>query len=114
MADIQDQINKILSDPEALRQVQSLGEQLGISGAKSEPQRPEPAKSGSPSQLSQLSSLSALAPLINSGDDDVSRLLDALRPFLGSDKRQKLDRASQIIKFARLIPLIKDSGLFNL
>ena len=30
MADIQDKINEILSNPEALRQVQSLGEQLGL------------------------------------------------------------------------------------
>ena len=32
MSDIQDKINKILSDPEALKQLQGLGAQLGLSG----------------------------------------------------------------------------------
>lgn len=42
MADIQDKINEILSNPEALRQVQSLGEQLGLAGnAPEKPQPPE-------------------------------------------------------------------------
>ena len=30
MSEIQDKINQILSNPEALKQVQSLGEQLGL------------------------------------------------------------------------------------
>ena len=42
MPDMQEQINKILSNPEALRQVQSLGEQLGLN-VNSAPQPPKPA-----------------------------------------------------------------------
>ncbi len=110
MADIQDQINRILSDPDALKQVQSLGEQLGLTGSAPR----EEKKSENALSVQGLSSLASLAPLLNgSGDDEVSRLLTALRPFLGEEKRRKLDRASQIIKFARLIPLIKDSGILK-
>ena len=42
MADIQDKINEILSNPEALRQVQSLGEQLGLAG--NTPEKPKPTE----------------------------------------------------------------------
>lgn len=42
MADIQDKINEILSNPEALRQVQSLGEQLGLAG--NAPEKPKPTE----------------------------------------------------------------------
>ena len=47
-------------------------------------------------------------------DDDVSRLLNALRPFLSEEKQQKLDRAQRLMKLVRIIPLIKDSGVFDL
>ena len=42
MSEIQDKINQILSNPEALRQVQSLGEQLGLANANPEPPKPKP------------------------------------------------------------------------
>ena len=50
MSDIQDKINKILSDPEALKQLQGLGAQLGLSGDSpvSQPSSPPPAPARSP------------------------------------------------------------------
>lgn len=112
MSDIQDQINKILSDPEALKQVQSLGAQLGLSGA--EPKKPEP-KPEPPAGGEMMSAITQLAPMMSSfsQDDEVSRLLSSLRPFLSEEKRQKLDKAQRLMKLVRIIPLIKDSGLFS-
>lgn len=102
MSEMQDAINQILSDPEAMKQVQSLGEQLGLS--KPQP-KPEPEGFGA---------LTKLAPLMNSfsADDEVSRLLEALRPFLGEEKRRRLDQAARLMRLIKVIPLIKDSGLF--
>ena len=101
MSEMQDAINQILSDPEAMKQVQSLGEQLGLS--KPQP-KPEPEGLGA---------LTKLAPLMNSfsADDEVSRLLEALRPFLGEEKRRRLDQAARLMRLIKVIPLIKDSGL---
>ena len=45
-------------------------------------------------------------------DDDTTRLLNSLRPFLSREKQEKLDRAEKMIKFIRIIPLLKDNGLF--
>lgn len=105
MSEMQDAINQILSNPEAMKQVQSLGEQLGLS-------KPEPPKPAAP-QNELSGALQSLAPLMQGGaDDDISRLFAALRPFLGEEKRRKLDQAQRLMKLIRVIPLIKDSGLF--
>ncbi len=103
MSEMQDAINQILSNPEAMKQVQSLGEQLGLS--KPQP-KPEPKPEG-------LGALTQLAPLMSSfsADDEVSRLFEALRPFLGEEKRRRLDQAARLMRLIKVIPLIKDSGL---
>lgn len=115
MSEIQDKINQILSNPEALRQVQSLGEQLGLANANPEPPKPKP-KPVQPEILDDdiLRTVTRLAPVMNSvkRDDDTTRLLNSLRPFLSREKQEKLDRAEKMIKFIRIIPFLKDNGLF--
>ena len=113
MSDIQDKINQILNDPEALKQVQSLGAQLGLSGNAPVNQAPEPPNTNSGDMMS---AFAKFAPMMSSfaEDDDVSRLLNALRPFLSEEKQQKLDPAQRLMKLVRIIPLIKDSGVFDL
>ena len=112
MSDIQDKINKILSDPEALKQVQSLGARLGLSGDNNA--QPEPAPPPKAENNDMMNALARFAPMMSrfSEDDDVSRLLNALRPFLSEEKQLKLDKATRLMKLVRMIPLIKDSGLF--
>jgi hypothetical protein len=87
-----------------MKQVQSLGEQLGLN--KPAP-KPEPKNE-------MLGTMQSLAPLMSSysADDEVSRLLNALRPFLGEEKLRRLDQAQRLMKLIKVIPLIKDSGLF--
>ena len=104
MSEMQDALNQILSNPEAMKQVQSLGEQLGLN--KPQP-KPEPKN-----ELT--GAIQSLAPLMSSysSDDEVSRLLNALRPFLGEEKLRRLDQAQRLMKLIKVIPLLKDSGLF--
>lgn len=112
MSEIQDKINQILSNPEALKQVQSLGEQLGLS----KPEPPKPVKQQQPDFMSDdmLKTITRLAPVMKSvkGDDETTRLLNSLRPFLSPEKQQKLDQAEKMIKFIKIIPMLKDNGLF--
>lgn len=114
MSDLQEQLNKILSNPEALRQVQSLGEQLGLS--KNEPPpKLQPQQNVYPQiNNDMLKTISRLAPVMQSvkGEDDTTRLLNALRPFLSEEKCVKLDKAEKMIKMLKLIPLLKNNGLF--
>ena len=110
MSEIQDKINQILSNPEAMKQVQSLGEQLGL--AKPEPPKPKPKPDFINDDM--LNTITKLAPVMQSvkGDDDTTHLLNALRPFLSREKQQKLDQAEKMIKFIHIIPMLKDNGLF--
>lgn len=119
MADIQDKINEILSNPEALRQVQSLGEHLGLSG--NAPEKPQP-----PEKKNELSlptdfmnddiakSLIKILPAVKSigCEDDTTRLLNALRPFLSCEKQEKLDKAEKMLKLFKILPLLKDINIF--
>lgn len=119
MADIQDKINEILSNPEALRQVQSLGEQLGLSGNASEkPQPPEKKNELSlPTDFMNddiAKSLIKILPAVKSigCEDDTTRLLNALRPFLSCEKQEKLDKAEKMLKLFKILPLLKDINIF--
>lgn len=111
MSEIEDKINQILNNPEALKQVQSLGEQLGLS--KPEPPKPKAVPTDFVND-DMLKTITRLAPVMNSvkGDDETTRLLNSLRPFLSHEKQEKLDRAQKMIKFIRIIPVLKDNGLF--
>ena len=115
MADIQDKINEILSNPEALRQVESLG----LAG--NAPEKPQP-----PEKKNELSlptdfmnddiakSLIKILPAVKSigCEDDTTRLLNALRPFLSCEKQEKLDKAEKMLKLFKILPLLKDINIF--
>lgn len=111
MADMQEQINQILNDPEAMRQVQSLGQKLGLSAAPPAPVSPPPVQEAT-GDVSRM--LTSLAPLLSrsNANDETTALLNALRPFLSEEKSRRLDQAQRMMKLIKLIPLIKDSGLF--
>ena len=115
MSEIQDKMSEMESNPEALKQVQSLGEQLGLANTNSEQPKPQP-KPVQPEIPGDdiLRTVTRLAPVMNSfkRDDDTTRLLNSLRPFLSREKQEKLDRAEKMIKFIKIIPMLKDNGLF--
>ena len=115
MDDLSEKLSSILSDPEAMRDIAALASQLGVDASgvhKEEDKRPEPHMP----QNDTAAQLMALAPMLGSmkQEDDTTRLLDAMRPFLSEERRQKLDKAKRLIKVMKLMPLIKDLPLFDL
>lgn len=108
MSELQDAMRQIMSDPEAMRKVRSLGEQLGL--GQSKPAEPPPAPEGG----EMMSAISKLAPLLSASkpDDETAALLNALRPFLSGEKLERLNSAQRLLRIIQIIPLIKDSGLF--
>ena len=123
MAEWQEQLNTILSDPEAMAQIVSLAQSISGGGDPSpppdapprdpprEPTR-EPAETGG-ADASAFGGLDPellrrLTPLIremNRGaSGEAAALLMALRPFLSEKRRGKVERAAQL---ARLIHLGK-------
>ena len=110
MDDLSEKLSGILSDPDAMRDIAALASQLGVdaSGLHKEPE-PKPADDTA-------AMLTGLMPVLGSmkQDDDTTRLLDAMRPFLSEERQQKLDKAKRLIKVMKLMPLIKDLPLFDL
>ena len=115
MENIQDKIAGIMADPEALKQVQDLGKMLGL--GSDEPSSPAPeVKPNIDLSGEALGAVTKLMPLLSMAnqEDDTSRLLAALRPFLSEEKCRKLDSAKRMLKIMKLLPALKEGGLFEL
>ena len=112
MDDLSEKLSGILSDPEAMREIASLASQLGVdaSGLHTKPD-PKPEQNDD-----MTSRLLSLAPMLGSlkQDDDTTRLLEAMRPFLSGERQEKLDKAKRLIRVMKLMPLLKDLSLFDL
>ncbi len=122
MSELENKLNTLLADPNAMAQVmqlaQSLQGQLGADEAPSDPPPSEPPPSsglGSVGDLlSQLTGgldpdlLRRLLPVMQQMNrkesSEASALLYALRPFLREERRDKVERAAQL---ARLVHLAK-------
>ncbi len=138
MDDLNQQLQKILSDPQAMGQIQSLLGSLGTSQEASSPAPAQPAPGpdlssllgalggGTPAPAQNetslagvnpqtLSAMTRLMPLLSQAnrEDDATRLLRALRPLLGEARQKKVDEAVRILQMLRLLPLLKDSGVFS-
>lgn len=140
MDNIQEKIAEIMSDPEALNQVQSLGKMLGLgsadgnkqqlgsiselmnntknSGAESEVKRginncaPLSAGGVPTEMMNKMMKLMPIFQQINQ-EDDVTRLLQALRPFLSEEKCRKLESAKKMLQIMKIIPLLRQGGLMD-
>ena len=113
MDDLNEKLSGILSDPQAMKEIAQLASQLGVkpSGIHSEPAAPK-----KPEPTDALSMMSGLMPLMGSlkQEDDTTRLLEAIRPFLSEERREKLDKAQKMLRMMRLLPLLREMNLFDL
>lgn len=138
MDDLNQQISQILSDPQSMKQIQDMAAALGLgapgpqgpgagSPAEPAPSPPPPAAAAQPVPAppptnplgglspEMLQMASHIAPLLSqvNREDDATRLLHALRPLLSPPRQKKLDEAIKILHMMRLLPLLKESGLFS-
>lgn len=130
MAEFDEKLNSILSNPDAMSQIMQLAQSLGGGGAPPPGQQPgqqtAPAWTPPPQQAAPPASpggggdllssllgggggldpglLSRLVPLIQElgGDSNARNLLYALRPYLRQDRQEKVERALQLARLFRL------------
>ena len=128
MAEFDDKLNSILSNPDAMSQVMNLAQSLNLGGggesssAQQEdspgPQSRGEAQSGGGSGLGDLTGLGSLLgqidpamiqrmlPLVGEltggGNDERMQLLYALRPFLKPERRDKVERAAKTAKLIHI------------
>ena len=112
MDDLSEKLGEILSDPSAMKEIARLASSLGVD-APGVHKEPEPQKKQESSDA--LSMMSGLMPLMGSlrQEDDTTRLLDAIRPFLGEERREKLDKAKKLLKMMKLLPLLRELNVFD-
>lgn len=116
MAEFDDKLNSILSNPDAMAQIMQLAQSIG--GADTSPvQQPQQAQQTPPAERSGdlLSSLAGgldsklllrLMPLIQElggqRDSNAKQLLYALRPYLKPERQEKVERALQLARLFHL------------
>jgi hypothetical protein len=112
MADFDEKLNSLLSNPEAMGQIMQLAQSLG--GSFDAPQQDVPAYSPPPPPDSNpfggtdFSALIRLLPLLQElgGQNANARaLLLAMRPYLRAERQEKVEQALQL---ARLICVGKE------
>ncbi|WP_416201321.1 MAG: FH2 domain-containing protein [Thermocaproicibacter melissae] len=128
MDDISSRLSEILSDPASMERLRNLAAMF--SGTSQQDHEPQPApppqqntQRAQPQPQGQMPSLDPqvmglvmkLAPVLSAmrQEDNSTRLLNALRPFLGEDRRRRLDEAMRILQLARILPYLRNSGLLQ-
>ncbi len=77
--------------------------------AKSIPDIPDLSGLGMP-DLSQLSALAPILQAFNMPDDRLA-FINALKPLLSEDKRQKADEAMKLVRLVSVLPLLRERGI---
>ena len=109
MDGIEDKLQKLLNDPEALGAVMNMAKGLtgGASGGGDERPSVRGEENGGLSSLlngmdpATISKVMGLVGEYTRGDDRRTKLLEALKPYVRDERRGKLDRASNLVKIAR-------------
>ncbi len=110
MDDIGGKIAALLSDPEALENIRNMAGNLfgSVPDANTEP----PQSSAMP-DMDMGKLMGVLSRLKNSGEDNRTRLLLALKPHLSERRQERVDRAVKILKILDMLPLLQESGVLN-
>lgn len=115
--ELQDKITEIMSDPQAMENLKSMANELfgsGESGGASAAAPPAaPDGGGLLDGIDPAALLSVVGSLKHSGDDDRTRLLCALKPYLSERRRARVDGAIKILKLLSILPVLKEQGILN-
>ena len=108
MAEFDEKLNQILSNPDAMAQIARLAQSLNADAPPDNASSPapsdtasSPAPDGNMPPNADAGTVAQFLPLLQElgGDSDARRLLYALRPYLRPQKQEKVERA---LRFARL------------
>jgi hypothetical protein len=122
MDDVSSRLSEILGDPASMEKIKNLAAMFS-SAKQQEEQAPAPPQRRASEQAPAapavdpdlMRSVMKLAPAFSRmrQEDDSTRLLHALRPFLSEKRRKKLDEALRLMQLARMLPYLKNSGLLQ-
>lgn len=114
MDDISEKLAGILNDPESMERVKRMAEGLlGEKNAEEKPTALTPGE-GMPSADEMQKIMHIVTMLKSKGNDSRTKLLLALKDNLSPPKKEKVDTAVKILRLIDILPLLKESGIFNL
>ena len=117
MDDLSSMLGDLLKNPQNMEKIKTLAGMLGGNSnsppAAAPPAPPEQDNRPPGADPEAMRLVMKLAPMISRfhQEDDSTRLLRALRPFLNDEKKKKLDEAIRLMQLVRMIPFIRSSGL---
>lgn len=127
--DMGEKIARLLSSPEGMAKIRAAMAAFGggdippaAAGAATAPaQTAEPPTPAIPKPDSagggfpDAAALTRLLPLVGSlnQDDNDTRLLQALRPYLHGEREQRLDEAVKLLRLSHLLPLLQAQGILG-
>ncbi len=115
MENINELLGSVLSDPDAMEKLRETAHQLGIETSDTFPEKSEHTKKSGNSASEALSGLmpavGKLAPLLGklNEEDDMTRLIHALKPYLSGARLKRAEEADRIVSIMRVIPLLRQS-----
>ena len=107
MEELSEKLGAILNDPQAMQSILSMAQSLGSSlPAGEETPQPSMPIMPDPAMLQTISGLAAGSGI----DDRQQSLLNALQPYLSSQRLGKLEKAMRAAKMARMASVFLHSG----
>ena len=115
MAELDEKLNTLLSDPNSMAQIMQMAQQLSVTmggGTDNAPpaQQPPPPPAAPPAALPPLGGLdpqvlARFLPLLQEysrSNSQTMQLLYALRPYLKPERQEKVERALQLARLFRI------------
>lgn len=129
MDDLAKKLNELLNSPDGMQKLQqaaaSLGQMMGNTGEENTagpaetppppaaepipaPSSPPPNAGGGLEGLGDMAAIARILPLLSGmkKDDENTTLLKALRPYLQSERQQRLDETIKIMHMLQILPLL--------
>lgn len=110
MEDLNEKLTRLLSSPEGMQKIQSAMAALG--GALPQEEAPPPTPPSSQLGGIDTAAISRLLPLLGqmNQENEDTRLLAALRPYLHGQRAERLEESMRLLKLMKLLPLLQEGG----
>lgn len=104
-------LQSFLSDPDALN---SIGEILGaLGGGGDEGEKETKDDSSAPfDNMDFIFKIGQIMSSLSCGDDNETRLIEALKPYLSKRRSESADKAIKLLKLSKMAPLLGEMNIF--
>lgn len=97
---LEEKVSDILSSPEDLKKIMDIAKSFGLG---TDEKKEENDSSAEGEEIVKTNEISALEKLIKSNKNERINLLEALKPYLKAEKREKVESLLKMIKAAEII-----------